>query len=244
MQFLPHDTFEYDVRRQKTSSEIIRYKVSFIQEIDNGSWKEIKIARRLGRSRSLSSRDVAEVATQTFALAARLGRKVQVMWFCAIPESLGIGRNLPWVRAPSADLSLARSIAPARPRFKIQTRSDLAKAERLDQNQFVLVLQPNIDLIRDDQKFLEKLAEVALKVGAPVELRGSVLGHAYYMLQRSGVTVVAAGETQYSRVRGRQIFAKLVRDEIPRQIEQHGETTDRLRLATSTRSTRHGLGAA
>jgi predicted house-cleaning noncanonical NTP pyrophosphatase (MazG superfamily) len=89
----------------------------------------------------------------------------------------------------------------------------------------VLVLQPDVDLIRNDDKFLKKLAEVALRIDAPVELSGSILGHAYYMLQRAGVTVIAAGEPQYSRVRGRRVFAKLVRDEIPHQIQQHGETT-------------------
>ena len=55
LQFLPHDTFEYDVRRQRSSSDTTRYKVSFIQEVEDGSWKEVKIARRFGRSRSLSS---------------------------------------------------------------------------------------------------------------------------------------------------------------------------------------------
>jgi len=87
------------------------------------------------------------------------------------------------------------------------------------------VLQPDVDLIRSDDKFLRMLADVALRIGAPVELYGSVLGHAFYMLQRAGVTVIAAGEPQHSRVRGRRVFAKLVRDEIPHQIQQHGETT-------------------
>ncbi len=86
LQFLPHDTFEYDVRRAKVSSEIIRYKVSFIQEVENGSWREVRIARRFGRSRSLSALDVTEVAMQTHQIAVSLGCKIQVMWFCAIPE--------------------------------------------------------------------------------------------------------------------------------------------------------------
>jgi predicted house-cleaning noncanonical NTP pyrophosphatase (MazG superfamily) len=149
------------------------------------------------------------------------------MWFCAIPESIGIGINLPWYRmiAPDTGLSAPRTVAPTRHRFRIQSKQDLQNAEALNHDRYVLVLQPDVDLIRDDNEFLEKLSAVALQIGAPVELYGSILGHAYYMLQRAGVTVIAAGEPQYSRVRGRQIFAKLVRDEIPQQIQQHGETT-------------------
>ena len=227
LQFLPHDTFEYDVRREKISSEIIRYKVSFIQEVADGSWKEIRIARRFGRSRSLSSADVSEVAARTYQVAMDLNCRTQVMWFCGIPSSLGIGRNLPWFRmtAPEAEPDTARGVAPTRHRFKIQTNRDLQDAERLDRDRYVLVLQPDVDLIRNDDKFLQKLADVALQIGAPVELYGSILGHAYYMLRRAGVTVIAVGEPHHSRVRGRQVFVKLVRDEIPQQIHQHGEST-------------------
>jgi predicted house-cleaning noncanonical NTP pyrophosphatase (MazG superfamily) len=233
LQFLPHDTFEYDVRREKTSSEVIRYKVSFIQEVADGSWKEVRIARRFGRSRSLSSADVSEIAAKTYQVAVDLNCRTQIMWFCGIPSSLGIGRNLPWFRmtAPDAEPDTGRSVAPTRHRFKIQTNQDLQDAERLGRDRYVLVLQPDVDLIRNDDKFLRRLADVALQIGAPVELYGSILGHAYYMLRRAGVTVIAVGEPQYSRVRGRRIFAKLVRDEIPQQIHQHGETTVLARIA-------------
>ena len=227
LQFLPHDTFEFDVRRGKVSSEVIRYKVSFIQETEEGPWREVKIARRLGRSRSLSSADVREVAEQTHQIAVELNQRTQVMWFCTIPSAIGIGRNLPWFRmtAPDTDVSAMRALAPTRHRFRIQTNNDLNNAKSLNHDRYVLVLQPDVDLIRSDDKFLRALADVALRIGAPVELYGSVLGHAYYVLQRAGVTVIAAGEPRYSRVRGRRVFAKLVRDEIPRQIQQHGETT-------------------
>ena len=104
------------------------------------------------------------------------------------------------------------------------SRRDLEKAKVLDVDRYVLIVQPDVELIRDDD-FLKELERIALAIRAPVELYGSVLAHAYYMLTRGGVTVVAAGEPQYSRVRGRRVFAKLVRDEIPREIASHGEQT-------------------
>jgi predicted house-cleaning noncanonical NTP pyrophosphatase (MazG superfamily) len=105
----------------------------------------------------------------------------------------------------------------------IKNRADLWAARYLENGKFILTISPNVELIRDDT-FLRDLSIVAKEVAAPVELHGSVLGHAYYMLQRQDVTVIASGETSYSRVRGRQVFEKLVRDQVPDEIERHGET--------------------
>ena len=78
LQFLPHDTFEYDVKRGEISSQTIRYKVSCIQETENGAWEEKKIARRYGRSMSLTSGDVREVALQSHEIAVHLNQKTQI----------------------------------------------------------------------------------------------------------------------------------------------------------------------
>jgi hypothetical protein len=55
LQYLPHDTFEFDIRRDGISAEHIRYKPKFLQETDNGEWKLINVARNVARHRSLSS---------------------------------------------------------------------------------------------------------------------------------------------------------------------------------------------
>lgn len=85
LQFLPHDTFHYDIKRERISAETLRFKTYFIQESDDGSWKQIPIARRYGRARSLAAADVADIASHSFELAKAEGRPVQVMWFCGIP---------------------------------------------------------------------------------------------------------------------------------------------------------------
>ena len=226
LQFLPYDTFEFDVRRQAISSEILRYKSAFIQETETGAWKELQISRRLGRSSSLSDPDVREIAAQTFRIATELRRRIQVMWFCDIPVNLGIGTNLPWFRmdAPAVE-DYRKSVAPLRPRFIIRTPADLSKAAALPTGRYVLTIHPDIELIRRDDSFLTELIEVARSVNAAVELHGSVLGHAYYMLCKAGLTVFAPGEPSYTRTRGKQVFAKLVRDQIPAQIKQRGEST-------------------
>jgi predicted house-cleaning noncanonical NTP pyrophosphatase (MazG superfamily) len=227
LQFLPHDTFEYDVRRQTLSSEILRYKNAFIQETENGSWKELQISRRFGRASSLSDPDVREIATQTFEVASELGLRTQIMWFCDIPVSLGIGTNLPWfkMKASPVETDRRRSVAPSRPRFVIRTPIDLAQASTLPAGRYVLTIHPDIELIRRDDSFLTELIEVARLINGAVELHGSILGHAYYVLSKAGLTVIAAGEPSHTRARGKQIFAKLVRDQIPDQIQKRGENT-------------------
>ena len=232
LQFLPHDTFEFDVKKNEITSETIRYKVGFIQETETGQWVELKVARHLGRSRSLSKSDVIEVASQTHLLAENLGQRVQVMWFCGIPEQLGIGRNLPWFKMPAqqAEVSARRNAGPSRPRFQIRTKEDLITAQSLPYGRHILTVHPDIELIRSDHTFLDELAVVAIAINAPVELFGSVLGHAYYLLERKGVTVIAAGEPSHTRIRGKQTFGKLVRDNIPAVIEGQGEVATLARI--------------
>jgi predicted house-cleaning noncanonical NTP pyrophosphatase (MazG superfamily) len=225
LQYLPHDSFEYDVKRNKISSERLRYKPAYIQEIEDGSWREVKIARRLGRFRSLREQDIAEVATLTKAIADAEEKSVQVMWFCGIPDSVGIGRNLPWFLMDGAEYKTPSSdrIGPQRPRVRIRTTDDIGKALIDPRENLILVLEPEVELIRKDDEFLRRIIELARAKKISIELHGSRLGHAYYYLERSGLTVVPSDQPRYTRTRGRRVFGKLVRDSIPSKIQQHGE---------------------
>src|SRR4051812_35444739 len=68
-------------------------------------------------------------------------------------------------------------------------------------------------------KYGLRVIEIAKSGNLPVELAGSTLGHVYYQLEKSGVSVILADETRRPRVRHRQNFDKLVRDKIPQRIE-------------------------
>jgi hypothetical protein len=61
-------------------------------------------------------------------------------------------------------------------------------------------------------------------------MSGSILGHAYYTLERKGISVITDTSGR-SRVRQRQIFGKLVRDEIPAKIAEHGERANLAQVA-------------
>src|SRR5260370_41029856 len=61
-------------------------------------------------------------------------------------------------------------------------------------------------------------------------MTGSILCHAYYTLERRGVSVIT-DMSRRTRVRQRQVFRKLVRDEIPARIAEHGERANLAQIA-------------
>ncbi len=226
LQYLPHDTFEFDIIRNEISAERIRYKPKFLQETQDGSWKVIKVSRRSTRHRSLSKPDLAEVALQTHLICKKTSQPIQIMWFCGIPDELGIGRNVPWFSMlPEKSSGRDLSISPAMPRFAIQSLDDLEKAKKLENSKYVLHINPeNPELFRSTD-FLDGIGRVASEKNFPIIIVGSILSHAFYMLDRKGLVVVAADEPMRSRTRQRRVFNKIVRDQIPDQITQHGERT-------------------
>lgn len=84
----------------------------------------------------------------------------------------------------------------------------------------VLLLKPSGSLVRD-AGFVEAVASTALDLGLSVEIEGSPLAHPFYMLRRLGVPV-ACIQTPRPIARVHR-YEKLVRDNVPRQIEAGGE---------------------
>lgn len=235
LQYLNHDTFEFDLKRGEVSSERLRYKPKFLQETATGEWRLVSVARSLARGRSLSSGELREVAQHSHAVAARLGKPVRIMWFCGVDDEAGVGRNVPWFMMPPEEATPKprqhHSIAPNMRRVSVRNMGDLSAAEAHPTGGCVLVLEPEADLFRNDE-FLKAAAETAKRKSFPVQLTGSILSHAYYTLERSGATVLTV-DAQRTRVRQRQVFRKLVRDEIPTRIAEQGEKVIRASIRKS-----------
>jgi predicted house-cleaning noncanonical NTP pyrophosphatase (MazG superfamily) len=226
LQYLAHDSFEFDVIRNKTSSSRLRYKPTFIQEAEDGSWEAIKVNRKKGRSTSLSESDRRKIALATHEIAKSTRKPTLVMWFCNIPDSSRVEQNLPWFRMPAHSREVTKGITPSQfDRVIVRNESDLDNIMRVANHKQLLCLDPDLDLYRQDEQFLLKVIEAAKGSGLPVEISGSALAHAHYQLEREGITVVSPDSQHHPRVRGRQVFQKLVRDEIPDRIREGGERT-------------------
>jgi predicted house-cleaning noncanonical NTP pyrophosphatase (MazG superfamily) len=109
--------------------------------------------------------------------------------------------------------------------FVVRNRTSIEalKNANFDKSQYMIVLRPDHqDLFRDND-FLEEVAQLALLHSMPIDLEGSTLAHAYYLLNRADCTVIASSGKDHLRVRKNVSFGKLVRDKIPARIAARHE---------------------
>jgi predicted house-cleaning noncanonical NTP pyrophosphatase (MazG superfamily) len=228
LQFLSHDSIEIDARTGEELAAAIRFKPDFLMEQDDGTWRYVQVARQFARHRVLSRESLRTIALETVAIAQKINERTQVMWFCDLPPQLGLGQHLPWFRSKD----FAEVEAPARPPLpttRVRNLADLDALERT-RERCIISITPDVELVRDDENFVDRVAAVAKARNLPVELAGSVLGHAYYRLRDSRV-IVLVPHSKYFRVRGRRRHYKVVRDDIPNNIAAKGERVTVARLA-------------
>lgn len=230
LQFLTHDSFQIDARTGEELAAQVRYKRDFLQEQDDGSWRYVAVARQFGRDRVLSRDALRVIALETVSIARNIKERAQIMWFCDLPPELGMGAHLPWFRSKEF-MGYAAASRPPLPTRRVRTLADLEALEH-DERRFIIVAAPDVELVRDDDAFLDRLIVLATSRGLMVELSGSILGHAYYRLRSAGVVVLVA-QPKYPRVRGLHRHFKVVRDAIPENIAAKGERVSFGRLSSS-----------
>lgn len=228
LQVLPVDTYEVNVNKEKVVQTKSTFKPKFLTELPDGTWDYRNIKSQCGRHQVLSKADKLEVARRTANIAQKLGEDAQIMWFCDIPLAYQVGRNLPWFRSREIFDPSPRQEVRYKP-YKVSTPRDL---ELLPSEKVTLQLSPDADLIRDET-FLDAIVAVAKEKSLPVQVEGSILGHAFYKLDQEGIPVVLSNAPKYYRKRNKQIFGKLVRDKIPANIAAGGETVKVAKLAKS-----------
>ncbi|SEK32832.1 Predicted house-cleaning noncanonical NTP pyrophosphatase, all-alpha NTP-PPase (MazG) superfamily [Roseovarius azorensis] len=226
MQVLSVDTYEVNVTQNKVVQTKTTFKPSFLIEVDGGKWDYRSIKSLSGRGQVLTKGDKIEIATRTSKIAKKLNEDAQIMWFCDIPLDYKVGRNLPWFRSREILDPSPRQDVQYKP-FRVSNPSDLQKVPT---EKVTLQLSPEADLIRDNT-FLESVIFVAKERSLPVQLEGSILGHAYYRLNQENIPVVLKNAPKYYRKRNAQVFGKLVRDKIPANIAEGGETVREAKLA-------------
>jgi predicted house-cleaning noncanonical NTP pyrophosphatase (MazG superfamily) len=81
------------------------------------------------------------------------------------------------------------------------------------------VIEPDIEVLRDPE-FLREAATYAAGLGIPIYFEGSLLGHAYYQMVRTGARVIPLAEV--SPPIGVIRYEKIIRDLIPTIIRRTG----------------------
>ena len=164
------------------------------------------VKRRLARRRSLSAAHVKDVARRTHAISKSLKKPVLVMWFCGIPSEIGYGENIPWFTMSPHKLTLKASsgIGPGYRKILVKNNEDFELLRMEDDPKCMLVLDPETILIRDDERFLEQVIEICKSKNWPVEIQGSALAHAFYQLEKEGITTLVSDVPKYKRMRGKK----------------------------------------
>ena len=229
MQYYPCDTHIADMSGRELSVTT-RFKEFVLLEQPDGSWQTDRIDARFARYRALTKGEVSYIAIRTAEIANRTDHDVQIMWFVDVPKSLGLGHTLPWFKVTPEQTLDERPPAPLRA-IRITGVNDLTKLSDTAPGSVKLILEPVGEDLRSNS-FINEIAAACVRLHLPVELRGSILGHAYHQLRSKGVEVYSAEpRKRLQTLRQRKVFQKLVRDQVPASIKFGGETVSSGELA-------------
>ncbi len=231
LQFLTPDEYEFDIGIASWS-ERTNFKEFFLQEQMDGSWKIVPVLIARARGKVLSKSQAVQIANLTIKIGKKLDADVHIMFFCGIPKEMEMGEVLPWFRARETAVYEEKRERRLR-KVSIKNISDLDALE-LPQD-IALSLEPEIENYRNNE-FIKFVARFAVENDLPVEIQGSPLAHAYYMLKDAGCTVFLAHARKNQRVRNKQKFGKLVRDKIVDKIEQSGEGSLSFKLSKAEKA--------
>lgn len=224
LMFHPHDS--YDVRlADGRVDRYLRCKTDFVDVESDGGWTSRPAGASLDWKPALTNAEAQSIARMSQALADHLGEATDTMFF-VLADPDASNRILPWFfqkgsRPPSRFAESSGFYLGEK--LLVRDRDDLrrvADGGHSYARRPTIQLQPSIELLRSRQ-FIQEVADVAKRLRLPVELAGSQLAHAYYILEDAGVGVRCVDP--WRRPERRRTFGKLVRDLIPVKIERHGE---------------------
>jgi predicted house-cleaning noncanonical NTP pyrophosphatase (MazG superfamily) len=216
-----HDTSFYYPEDRRVDPHA-RHKGQCVLSEQTG-WRTLPIKAPLDWRQVLSEDEVQTVAEWALRLANGLGQEIQLMSLAHIGGQRGPNGCLPWhytaVKVPPYDKGLR-----ARPSGGgievVKNRSDL---ERLRQGRGSDTIRgyqimPVSDLLRN-YGFLTEVATFAAEQKKPMYFEGSLLPHAYYVMSKTGASIIPVIDEPGRHVK---VYQKLVRDFIPIIIRQAG----------------------
>lgn len=248
MYWYGHDTFEVDTgnadlsgivnNRKFRYSRRERYKEWFIAPDIKGVWCAHRTGESFDWKTTISDNEwLSEIAITSRKIAEKLGYPVNVMWFLGVHAEASKHIILPWYHEKS---ELNRSSLKGAPRFKRADSMSVELRTQIDWEELknrplldlgnvkrITVSPRDSSLIRS-KEFLNELAEFANQRKAIIELKGGVLAHVFYILQRAGCNVEIFD--LFGAKEENLVFKKLVRDKIPSSIAAKGELVTQITI--------------
>jgi predicted house-cleaning noncanonical NTP pyrophosphatase (MazG superfamily) len=223
--FYPHDSFRVDIATRHVE-RYLRCKTDYIDIAADGQWRSHPAGSNWDWRPALSDQEAIRIAEMTVRLTAHVGADVEVMFFIGGDES---DENiLPWFfDANERHLTDIRA-APGYyvgERVTITDKGDLRAldgelATSVGSRRLIVCLRPTIDLLRS-REFILEVVDVAKRRNLPIELEGSQLSHAYYLVESGGAAIRC--RDPWLPPDRRRSFGKLVRDFVPVKIQRRGE---------------------
>ena len=223
--FYPHDSFRVDIGTQDVE-RYLRCKTDYIDVAADGQWRSHPAGSDWDWRPTLTDDEAISIAEMTMRLADHVGSDIEVMFFIG---GKGLDKHiLPWFfdanERHTTDILAAPGFYVGE-RVTITNQNDLRALDvdlgtATGSRRLIICLRPTIELLRS-RDFILEVADVAKRRKLPIELEGSQLSHAYYLLDDAGAAIRCLNP--WRPPDRRRSFGKLVRDFVPVKIERRGE---------------------
>jgi predicted house-cleaning noncanonical NTP pyrophosphatase (MazG superfamily) len=225
LSWLPHDSAWVNVDTNRVYRSV-GGKTAFLDIAEDRSWTCREAPTEWIWRSSVTEDQLRTIAAGASRLARNSNTPFVTMWFVGLLDGAE-AECLPWFQSPHVP-SPPNDVESfvSRRRVEIRTLQELRTFAHSSPYTPapILKLNPQSDLVRD-KEFIREVIQVVQGTDMAVEIVGSPLGHAYYLLQRAGVTVTCVGSLPLPNSE----HNKLVRDNIPRLIQSKGEIADTYR---------------
>lgn len=223
-----HDSYFYYFGSDEYQRHV-RFKSKQLMP-EEGGWVTKPVHPPHDWKRVLSDVEIRTVAEWARKMAAALNQQVQLMVLLRDDVTRGASACLPWhyttLDIPRYDAAF-RTPLGMRSVEVVRSWADLERLQASTEKPRGYQIQPAADLFRSEE-FLEAVAAFAQTKNRPIYFEGSVLGHAYYVMARTGAEVIPVSEEPRA---DRRQYGKLVRDRIPLIIKRAGSIARVRRVA-------------